>query len=190
MATQHRRSTDQLDLTNAQRGFLDQMVGSVSEAVVDAVRDHEEGSHLDSETITEVVKMTIADGDYVFPNGQSPQELLSHHRELAAGQKKLEARHDNLDRNVDRILDVVVGPVAEDWKGDPDPDGMRDESQGLMAQTAIAMRVAEKMDEHLSNGGVPVQLPTNIKVAIWGAAATIGASAITASALVTASVLG
>ncbi len=109
-------------------------------------------------------------------------EVAEATTELQAGQKRIEKRHEALGRDVRKILDVVVGPVATDWKGDKDPDGFRDETKGLMAKTEAAGLIATKLDKHLSNGGVPMRLPTNIKVAIWSASGTVTAAAISATA--------
>lgn len=187
---EQRRSTDQLDLTGAQQAFLDQVVVSVTDAVADAVRNHEEASeHPSKESVLEAVRMTLAAGDFLLPNGQTPDEMIAHHDDLAEGQKSLEARHDRLDKDMSSVLDVVVGPVEEMWNGEPDPDGARDETLGLRAQMSTAMSASQKLDKHLSNGGVPVKLPTGIKAAIWGAAATIGAAFITSAGIVAAAVL-
>lgn len=124
--------------------------------------------HLTAEDVAEVVRLTLAADDFTFAGGGRPKDLIS-------GQAQIEKRHDELDRNVNKILDVVVGPIATDWMGDPDPDGDRDETKGLMA---------------LSNGGVPVKLPTSIKTAVWGTAGTVSAAAISAMALILTSLLG
>lgn len=175
-----RRITDGLDMTAEQRAFLDRVCHDVSGAVQDAVAAHEDGvPHICSEAVEEVVKMTLAAGDFKLPNGQSPRGLLDDHSKLFSGQERLE-------RNQDRILDVVVGPVKTDFLGDPFEDGERDESLGLVAQNAIAIRAAESLEAHMANGGVPVKLPAGIKAAIWTAAGTVIASSVTAAALITA----
>lgn len=197
---EQRRVTDRLDLTDPQRAFLDQVAASVTAAVAEAVIQHEDAAHSElmcsEETVREVLQMTLAAGDFVLPNGKPPEDLLEKHgayeeqfEHLETGQQNLELRHDQLDRNVDRILDVVVGPVKEDFLGEPHADGERDETQGLMAQTASAMSAADKLNKHLSNGGVPVKLPTNVKAAIWGAAGTVIAASITTLGVVVAAVL-
>lgn len=187
MPDEQRRVTDQLELTDAQKAFLDQVIVSMEAAVQHAVVEHEKVSHselLKAEEIDEVVRMVLASGDYVLPKGVTPDVLIERQRMLIAGQAALEARHDTTDRNINRILDVVVGPVKQDFLGDDVLDGERDESRGLMASTQVAIAAAEKLDAHLSNGGVPVKLPTSIKAAIWGAAGTVIASALTAAALI------
>ena len=214
MAGEGRRVTDRLDLTAPQRAFLDQVAASVTAAVAEAIVQHEDSAHVevvlpegvtvqdlidnrvDRETVHEVVKLTLAAGDFMLPNGVDPEVILEKHKvyderflHLEEGQTSLENRHDQLDRNVDRILDVVVGPVKEDFLGEPHADGERDESLGLMAQTATALSAAKKLDKHLSNGGVPVKLPTNVKAAIWGAAGTVIAASITTLGVVAAAVL-
>lgn len=195
-----RRVTDGLELSDQQRAFLDQVIVSVQEAVTSAITSHESTvphGVVEEGAVAEVVKMTLAAGDFVLPNGKPPSALLGQHEQfhrelddLKAGQQHLEERHSDLDRNVGRILDVVVGPIKEDFLGDPYPDGERDESLGLMARTVVAMDAAEKLDKHLSNGGVPVKLPAGIKAAIWGAAGTVIAASITAAGLIASAVLG
>lgn len=178
--TTERRATDGLEMTDAQKAFLDQMCGSLQKSVAAAISEHETaGKHLCRDDVEEVVKLTLAAGDFVLPNGQSPGAILEDHNRLFEGQ-------DRIERNQDRLLDVVVGPVMTDWKGDEDPDGLRDESQGLMAQNAVAVRAAEQLEKHMANGGVPVKLPTSIKAAIWGAAGAVVASSVTAAGLIVA----
>ncbi len=176
MSGQHRRSTDQLELTDAQQAFLDQISLNLTDAVAAALKTHEESSHPTREEVMEVVKVTLAAGDYLLPNGQTPREMIKRHSDMEAGQK-------SLDKNMGSLLDVVVGPVIVQWNGEPDPDGMRDETQGMKARTDASFSVAEKMDSYLSNGGVPVKLQASVKAAIWGASATVIAAVITSTAL-------
>ena len=180
----NRRSTDGLDLTEDQQVFLDRVCHDVHEAVKDAVDEHEDNTpHFCKESIQEAVRMTLASGDFLLPNGQKPGALLDDHKKLTEGQQRLE-------RNQDKILDVVVGPIKTDFLGDPMPDGERDETKGLVAQTQIASRAAEALEAHMANGGVPVKLPTGIKAAIWTAAATVIGSSVTAAALIVSAVVG
>jgi len=189
--SEQRRTTDHLDMTDAQKAFLDQLCPRLQTAVNDAISSHEGDSvHLCEADVEKVVKMTIAAGDFTLPGGQTPDGIIAAHRSLLAGQVRIEQRNEVLDRNVDRILDVVVGPVKTDFLGDPVADNERDEEQGLMAQTATATRAAESLEKHMANGGVPVKLPTSIKAAILGAAATVGAASITAVAIIGSALLG
>jgi hypothetical protein len=187
-----RRATDQLELTEAQRAFLDQVIVSVTGAVSEAIQLHEDTQHahlLEAAAIADVVEMAIAEVDL---QGMPTLLRKEHDRfeaevhELKIGHNDLELRHDQLDRNVDRIMDVVVGPVKTTFLGDAHPDGERDETQGLMARTEVAFNAAEKLDRHLTNGGVPVKLPTNIKAAIWGAAGTVVAATLTTLGIIVA----
>ncbi len=141
------------------------------------------------EQVKEVVQVTLQAGDFRFPNGATPQKMLADHEMLFAGHEGLQAGQITLSRDMGKVLDVVVGPVKVDWRGDPDPDQERDETVGMMAKTDRALEVSEKMDHHLDNGGVPVKLPTGTKVAIWGAAGTVAASVVTAAGFVIAAAL-
>ncbi len=158
-------------LAEEQKKFLEQVCVSVRTAVAAALSEHEKAfPHVTPEKVQEAVQMHIADDGFEFPID-----------------KLHERRHDRLNRNVGVLLDVVVGPVRRDFLGDPHPDGERDETQGMMAKQTVATAAAEKLDEYLENGGVPVRLPTNIKAAIWGAAGTITAAGITAVGVVLSS---
>lgn len=136
--------------------------------------------------VKEVVQMTLRAGEFTLPDGSSPQELIEDHTILLTGQTSLRVSHERLGRDMGKVLDVVVGPVKTDWRGDPDPDEERDETQGLMAKTDVAVAAARRLDYHLENGGVPVALPTGIKAAIWTAAGTVVGSGIIAWAMVLA----
>lgn len=160
------------DLDEQQKVFL----ARIAEVVSGFQAQHEERAHMTAEDVKEVVRLTLAADDFIFAGGGRPRDLIS-------GQAQLEKRHDALDRNVNKILDVVVGPIATDWAGDPDSDGDRDESKGLMAKTT-------RLDTHLSNGGVPVKLPISIKTAVWGTAGTVSAAAISATAMILTTLLG
>ena len=148
----------------------------------------EELTAVQAAQVKEIVQMTLQAGDFRLPNGSSPQAMIEDHQILLTGQAALEIHHTKLDRSMDKVLDVVVGPVKTDWMGDPDPDGERDETGGLLAKANTAVAAAEKLDKHLSNGGVPVKLPTGIKAAIWTAAGTVTAASITAAAILIAAV--
>jgi len=136
--------------------------------------------------VKEAVQVVLQTGDFLLPNGSSPAEMIAEHQLLFEGHEGLQVGQRSLDRNVGKVLDVVVGPVKVDWRGVAFPSGERDETQGMKAKTEFAEMVAIKMDQHLSNGGVPVKLPAGLKAAIWTAAATVVASGITAGAMLIA----
>jgi hypothetical protein len=187
-----------LELTDPQKAFLDQVCSKVFVSVEEAQTQHEMSfRHLAEKDVVEVVKMTLEAGDFLLPGGGSPQRMLDDHASLIASQEKLESGQARIEGHLgklaerqSKILDVVVGPVTETWDGVPDPDEMRDDSFGLQAQAQQALEMAQRLDQRIQNGGIPVRLPTSIKVAILGAAGTVGAAAITGTALIISALVG
>ncbi len=129
-----------------------------------------------SEVVKEEVKVVLEQGDFLLPGGASPQDLLDEHDFLRKGQGRLE-------ENQGKMLDVLVGPVIEDWAGEPDPDGRCDEDEGMVSTVA-------RLDFHMANGGVPVALPTTLKAAIYTSSAVIIGALLTGAAVVAAQIIG
>lgn len=113
----------------------------------------------------------------------------------------LEQRHEyladavqELVLDVHSILDKIVGPIAADWRGDPCPDGDRDESMGELGKMSASIERIEtkigRMDAHAENGGLPSKLPPKVVAAIYTGAAGIVAASLTGAALVISSLLG
>jgi len=143
-----RRVTDELKMTETQKAFLDQ----VTAAVAAGLARHELSTrHMGEEEVAEVVRLTLADESFQFPNGISPQDMAS-------------------------VIDVVAG-TRVDFAGNPDINGIRDGSTGLMA-------VSAQMSKALANGGVPVKLGKEIKVALIAAGASVSVAGLTGTALI------
>jgi len=81
------------------------------------------------------------------------------------------------------LVNVVVGPIKEDWRGVPDPDGERDREQGSAWRAEEALFLANKLETAMGNGGIPARLAPVDRAAIWTASATVGAAVITAFVL-------
>lgn len=157
--------------------IIEQVSEAIAETVVAAMEDHERRFTHESQAVEDTVKDVLAGGSFQLPGGKTPRALMRDHDVLLAGQELL-------SRNVDRMLDVVVGPVRRDFLGDPVADGERDESEGLMGKTKGALTAIERLDSYLQNGGVPVRLPKEVKAAIWTAVGTVMAAAVTTAGFV------
>lgn len=86
-------------------------------------------------------------------------------------------------RDLGLLVDVVVGPVKEDWRGVPDPDGERDRKKGSAYRAEKALEIARKVDYAMGNGGIPAKLSRADRAAIWTASGTVAAAVVTAFVL-------
>ena len=86
-------------------------------------------------------------------------------------------------RDLGLLVNVVVGPIKEDWRGVPDPDGERDRKQGSAYRAEKALVIARKLEHAMGNGGIPAKLSTADRAAIWTASGTVAAAIVTAFVL-------
>ncbi len=88
-------------------------------------------------------------------------------------------RVTNTERDVGLLATAVIGPIVTDWRGIPDPDGQRDHKKGSAWRSEEALRIANKTQHAMNNGGIPAKLSRLDRAAIWGAGGTIMAALIT-----------
>ena len=119
--------------------------------------------HLTESDVRAIVRDVLESGDFSMLDGSRPEDWLNFMTtDLSQHLSRQDVGLTDLLVNQKSLLDVVIGPVKKDWRGKLDPDGRRDESQGLKS-------VVEKAH----NGGFKVKVPTAVWVAIISANAGI-----------------
>lgn len=107
------------------------------------------------------------------------QELKEAVRDVLQSEGITMAELATVPRDLGLLVNVVVGPIKEDWRGVPDPDGERDRKKGSAYRAEKALDIARALENASRNGGIPAKLSPVDRAAIWTASGTLAAAVVT-----------
>lgn len=173
---------------------IEGMSPDLAEQLCDRMREAVEGFATDPESI---LAGGARMGDVLEARKLTDKALSDTNAKL----DHLEQRHEFLADSVEMlildvhsILDKIVGPIAADWRGDPYPDGARDESMGELGRMAASIIRMEtkigRMDAHAENGGMPSKLSPKVVAAIYTTAGTVVTAFISGLAIIIVAATG